>query len=264
MSSELLYGVDEWLIALVMLALLLLATEGGFRAGRKVRSRLDEGAKSQVGTISGAVLGLLALLLGFTFSMALSRFDNRKQLVVEESNAIGTAHLRSRLLPEPVRTEVGDLLRSYVDARLDFFRAGIDKDRLREAYDKTEQLQTQLWSQAAAAVEKDDRETTTGYFITSVNEVIDLHATRRAATENHVPEGVLLLLLIIALVALAALGYGCGLDGCRHFLSTTMMSVLIVLVITVTIDLDRPRRGLIHVSQASMVHLREDLHKSAP
>ena len=264
MSVELFYSVDEWLIALVMLALLLLATEGGFRAGRKVRSGLDEGAKAQVGTIAGAVLGLLALLLGFTFSMALSRFDLRKQLVLEESNAIGTAHLRSRLLPEPVRTETAGLLRSYVDARLDFFRAGIDKERLREAHDKTEQLQTQLWSQVAAAVAKDDRETTTGYFITSLNEVIDLHGARRAAMENHVPEGVLLLLFAIALVAAVALGYGCGLGGCRHFLSTTMTFVLIVMVVTVIIDLDRPRRGLILVSQESMIRLRDDLSHAAP
>ena len=187
MQGELLYNTNEWLIAFVMLALLLLATEVGFRIGYRTRVGVDEGAKSQVGTISGAIIGLLALLLGFTFAMALSRFDLRKQLVLEESNAIGTTYLRSRLLPEPVRTEVNGLLRSYVDSRLDFYRAGQDDERLREALERTKRLQGQLWAQVAAAVEKDDRETTTGYFITSLNDVIDLHSSRLTAMENHVP-----------------------------------------------------------------------------
>ena len=264
MSGELLYEVDEWIIPLVLLALFLLATEGGFRVGRKGRTGPDEDSKSHVGTISGTILGLLALLLGFTFSMSLSRFDHRKQLVLEEANAIGTTHLRSRLLPEPVRTEVDGLLRSYVDVRLELVRAGINQDRLKEAYDKTEQLQTQLWAQVAAALAKDDRETTTGYFITSLNEVIDLYSARRAAIENHVPEGVLLLLIIISLMAAVAQGYGCGLGRSRHFWSTTMMFVLIVMVITLIIDLDRPRRWLILVSQESMLRLQENLNKAAP
>jgi CDP-diglyceride synthetase len=122
MSGEFLYGVDQWLIAFMMMVLLLLSTEFGFRTGRKLRTGIEEGAKSQVSTISGAIIGVLALLLGFTFAMALARYERRKQLVLEESNAIGTAYLRSRLLPEPAGTEVAGLLRSYVGAGLDFYR----------------------------------------------------------------------------------------------------------------------------------------------
>ena len=264
MQGELLYNTNEWLIAFVMLALLLLATEVGFRVGLRTRRGVEESAKSQVGTITGAIIGLLALLLGFTFAMALSRFDLRKQLVLEESNAIGTTYLRSRLLPEPMKTDVRGLLHSYVETRLDYYRVGQGEEQLRKAVERTEELQDKLWAQATAAVEKDDREATTGYFITSLNEVIDLYSARLAATENHVPEIVLLLLFVLASVATATVAYGCGLGGHRHLFATTMVPILIVLVVTVIMDLDRPRRGFIRVSQESMTRLRDDMNRSAP
>jgi hypothetical protein len=263
MSGELFYGVSLWLIAVVMLGILVLVTEAGFRGARNVRTRLDETAKSQIGIISGAVLGLLALLLGFTFAMAQGRFELRQRLVLEESNDIRTAYLRTRLLPEPNRTEAADLLRSYVAARMDFYRAGADRERVEEAQNRTNQLQEQLWSNAVSAVAKDDREVTTGLFIESLKDVFDSRAKRFAAMDNHVPESVLLLLFIVALVAALSVGYGCGLGAHRHLFSTTMMTLLIVLVITEIIDLDRPRRGLIRVSQASMIHLQESMGPDA-
>jgi hypothetical protein len=264
MSGELLYGVSLWLIASVMLILLVLVTEAGYRAGGKVRSRLEETARSQVGVISGALLGLLALLLGFTFAMAQSRYALRQELVVEEANDIGTTYLRSRMLPEPNKTEIASLLRSYVEARLDFFRAGVDEEQLKEAQNKAIQLQNQLWSNATSAVQKDDRMATTGLFIQSLNNVIDTQAKRLAAMDNHVPESVLLLLFIVALMAMLGVGYGTGLSAHRNLFSTTMMSLLFMLVITVIIDLDRPRRGWIRVSQNSMIRLQESLSTDAP
>jgi hypothetical protein len=263
MSGELLYGASLWVIASIMLALLILVTEAGFRASGKVRSRLEEAAKSQVGVISGALLGMLALLLGFTFAMAQSRFELRQGLVLEESNDIGTAYLRTRLLPEPNQTEAASLLQSYVQARLDFHQGGIGEERMKDARQRTGQLQDQLWLNALNAVAKDDREVTTGLFIESLNDVFDSQAKRLAAMENHVPESVLLLLFIVAMVAALSVGYGCGLGAHRHLFSTTMMSLLIVLVITVIIDLDRPRRGLIRVSQASMIRLQESMSQDA-
>ncbi|HEY0322192.1 MAG TPA: hypothetical protein VGC66_14630 [Pyrinomonadaceae bacterium] len=135
---------------------------------------------------------------------------------------------------------------------------------MKEAQDKTTQLQNQLWSNAISAVAKDDREVTTGLFIDSLNNVIDNQEKRLAAMESHVPESILILLFIVALVAALGVGYGCGLGGHRHFFSTTMMSLLIVLVITVIIDLDRPRRGLIKVGQNSMIRLQQSLSTDAP
>lgn len=250
------YTVNEWVIALVVIVLLLLAIELGYRMGEKLAAGLTDSEKTPVFAISGALFGLLALLLGFTFSMSLDRFEQRKQLVLEESNSIGTAYLRSQLLPEPDRSAVAGLLRSYVDARLDFFNLRSDRAQFKGVIDRTEKLQNELWAHAANAVQKDDRPVTTGLFIQALNEVIDLHSDRVAAMENHVPESVLLILVLVPILSALLVGYGCGLEKRRHVLSTSIMALLIGVVIVVIIDLDRPKRGLILVSQGSMIDCR--------
>jgi hypothetical protein len=263
-SGEGLYGVNELVIALVVIGLLLLTIEIGYRVGDNIPPGLTDGAKSPVFAIAGAILGLLALLLGFTFTMSLNRFERRKQLVVQEANAIGTTYLRSELLPGSDRPAVAGLLRSYVDARLDFYNLRDDQAQFRAVIDRTEKLQDELWSYAANVVKKGDRSATTGLFIQSVNEVIDLHAERVAAMENHVPESVLLLLFFVALMAAVLVGHGCGLAKRRHLLSTSIMALLIGMVIITIIDLDQPHRGLIRVDQKSMIRLHDSMKNDAP
>ena len=264
MSGEMLYAVNEWVIALVVIVLLLLAIELGYRMGAKVPSGLSDSEKTPVLAISGALFGVLALLLGFTFSMSLDRFEQRKQLVLEESNAIGTAYLRSQLLPEPDRSAVPGILRSYVDARLDFFNLRNDPAQFKGVIDRTENLQDELWAHAANAVQKDDREVTTGLFIEALNEVIDLHSARVNAMENHVPGSVLLILILVAILSALLVGYGCGLEKRHHLLSTSIMALLIGVVIVVIMDLDRPTRGLIRVGQESMIRLHDSMKNETP
>ena len=141
MPEELFYYVNLWLILVASIGFFLLATEAGFLVGRRRQSTIDDRAISQIYTIQGAALGLLALLLGFTFSMAMSRYDTRRQMILEESNAIGTTFLRAQLLPDPPRKEVSNLLRRYVEVRLEFYEAGNDQKMLREVRNKTELLQ---------------------------------------------------------------------------------------------------------------------------
>jgi hypothetical protein len=258
-ADELLYDLDLWLIFLISIGALFLFTELGFHLGRRAASTTSDHARSQVGTIQGALLGLLALLLGFTFAMAMSRFEVRKQLILDEANAIGTTFLRTQLLPEPQRREIADLLRRYVRVRLEFYEAGTDNKKLDAVNNATAKLQAQLWSAGAALGEKDPRAVTFGLFLQSLNEVIDLHNKRLTALENHVPEIILILLYFVALVATGLIGYGCGLGEVRNFFVTVVASVLIAAVIMVIIDLDRPRRGLIRGSQQRLVELRDSL-----
>jgi hypothetical protein len=264
MRGEMFYDVNEVVIALVAIILLLLSIELGFRAAKRAPSDLTDSAKAPVLAIAGATLGLLALLLGFTFQMSLNRFNQRKDLVLKESNAITTAYLRARLLPEPDRTVVAGLLRAYVQNRLDFYNLREDPSQFQTVLTRSLQLQQELWSHAVSAVQKDDREVTTGLFIESLNEAIDLHANRISAMENHVPEPVLLLLISVAMMSALALGFACGLQNGRHFFVTTMMALLITMVIIVDLDLDRPRRGLIRVGQESMVRLHESIKNDGP
>jgi hypothetical protein len=264
MAGELFYEVNEFVIAVVVIVLLLLTIEVGYWVGHRVPPGITDSAKSPVLAISGTLFGLLALLLGFTFSMSLDRFEQRKQLVLQESNAIGTTYLRARLLPEPDRSAVAGLLRSYVDVRLDFYHLRENPAQFESVLQRTEKLQDELWSHAVSVVPKNEPPVTTGLFIESLNSVIDLYSERLAAMKNHVPEIVLLLLLLVALMSALLVGYGCGLMERRHRFSTTTMALLIALVITVIIDLDRPSRGLVRVSQESMIRLRDSMKKEIP
>jgi hypothetical protein len=209
--------------------------------------------------MQSAMMVLLALLLAFSFAMAEGRFDTRQQLVVDEANAIGTADLRSQMLTEPYQQEVRKSLRDYVDSRLAYYQAGIDPEKLLETSARTNQLQKDLWAEAMAAADHSVTPVLIALFISSLNDVIDLSAKRDAARRNHVPEIVYFFLFVVAGLSISILGFGTGLGNHRHFYLTTLVAFLVASAILVVMDLDRPRRGIIEVSQQSMVDLRNNL-----
>ena len=259
--EDLLWNLDGRIVLVGLIAVFLLAAELGFRAGRRhVRRAHDR--EPQVGTIQGALLGLLALLLGFSFAMAQSRYDARRALVLHEANAIGTAYLRAQLLHEPQASEIGDALRRYVDVRLRRLE-GMDEGGLAEAVRESERLHAYLWERAVSASRKDARPVVS-LVIAALNEVIDVHGARLAAFRNHVPDLVFLLLYFVAAVAMGVTGYASGLEGQRGFWPTVMTAVLVAVVITAVMDLDRPRHGFITVSQQSLIDLRDSLKPRSP
>jgi hypothetical protein len=196
--------------------------------------------------------------------MAISRYDTRRQLVLDEANAIGTTYLRAKLLPAPYQTQAADLLRQYVSNRLEYYDTGIDEARLQAVNEQAGQLQSWLWAIAIAASAQDNRAVSTGLFVQALNDTIDLQAKRLAAKRNTVPETVILLLLGVAAAAAAIIGYNSGLSNRRHVFAAITMIVLITAIIWVLVDLDRPSRGLILVSQQSMIDLQESLNKDVP
>lgn len=249
-----------WLILIASVVLFLGATQIGFFLGRQAqKSGVVEHSRTQISTIQVAILGLLALLLGFTFAMSMSRYDKRKQMVLEEANAIGTTYLRTQLLPQPPRQEISNLLRQYVDVRLEFYAAGVDEEKLHQAMAGAQKLHKQIWSYTPALGEKDPRAVTTGLFLLSLNEMIDLHAKRLTAMENHVPESALILLYLLSAIAVMIVGYASGVAGLRNWFVTMMLPFLIAVVINVIVDIERPRRGLIKVGQDRLIELRQTL-----
>ena len=264
MLGEMLFGLNEWLVLALAIALFLSASEIGFQLGRRGRPSNNDSTRSQVNMLQAASLGMLALLLGFTFSMALTRFETRKQLVLDEADAIGTTYLLAQLLPEPACKEVSGLLRRYVDVRLEFYQAGTDQRRLQKVDEDTKKLHRALWSHAIATGRQDPRAIPTGLFIQSLNDVIDLHDKRVTAMGNHVPESIFIVLLIVATLSLGLVGYGAGIGKDRSLLPTVISVILISSVILLIMDLDRPRRGLIKVSQQNMVDLQNSLKGTLP
>jgi hypothetical protein len=260
MATELLYQESAALIAVALLAVMLLGAELGYRLGRRGRQTHNELTRTQIISIQSATLGLLALLLGFTFAMALSRFEYRKQMVVQESNAIGTAALRSQFLPASLDAEVITLFRRYVEIRLESVLRTGQGSKEREQLDlEVRQIQLRLWSIANEAAEADPRSMPLGLFTHAMNEVIDIKTKRDIAVANHVPESVLLFLLAFAVLAAVVLGYGNGLAGGRIMSLTAAYCVIVLLVIVLIIDLDHPQQGLARTSQQSMIQLQEIL-----
>src|SRR5215470_5732470 len=150
-----LFDVHVWIFALVFFGLMLLAGELGFVVGRRSPARADQDIKTWIAAGEGAMLGVLGLLLAFTVAMAVSRFDTRRLLAVDEANAIGTAYLRTQLVPSPEGPEMADLFREYVDARLAFVHAGEDTRGIQTARDRSARLQTELWSRGTAFARQD-------------------------------------------------------------------------------------------------------------
>jgi hypothetical protein len=250
--SEPLDVIPLWGVFLITVAAILLAIECGFRLGQFRRQRSELEDKPPVGEMVGATLGLLAFMLAFTFGMAASRFEVRRGLVIDEANAIGTTYLRAGLLPEPYRGEVRRLLGEYVNVRLEAIRPG----KLREGISRSEKLQSQLWSQAAAVGEKNPASIVVGLFIGSLNEVIDLHAKRLALdVRNRIPTPIWAALYFMAVLGTAAMGYHAGLAGSGRSLAIVALVLAFSAVITLIADLDRPQAGLLRVSQQTMIDL---------
>ena len=245
-----------WGLFLTVVSLVLAAIEGGFRLG-SYRHRQSSGEKeAPVGAMVAATLGLLAFMLAFTFDMAASRFDTRKQLVLDEANAIGTTYLRTSMLPER-GDEIRALLRSYVDVRLDAIRSG----RVAEQILQSEDIQAQLWSVATALGLRHPDSIVVGLFVASLNEVIDLHAKRvTAGLRNRIPGAIWLALLMMATLSLAAMGYHAGLVGTIRSLAIVVVAVSFSAVIVLIADLDRPQEGSLTVSQQALIDLRQSMN----
>ncbi|MDH3441255.1 MAG: hypothetical protein OEM63_10910 [Gammaproteobacteria bacterium] len=251
------YSINSVVIAVSLFVLILLANEIAYRFARRSAATADDGITTQTNAIQAGILGLLALLLGFSFNMALQRFDARSSATIEETNAIGTAWLRTALLPGQYAAEIRSLLSDYVDARIESSKIDMaDPARREEAATQTLQLQAQLWQIVTDSAASDLPSAKISLVIQALNELIDSYGKRQAQLDKHVPEVVLLLLFVIFIVTGSILGAAAGLAGGRPLLATVSMAALIVLVIFIVIDLDRPRRGLIQVDQGSMLALR--------
>jgi hypothetical protein len=261
-TSDVLQGENDWLIALALLILTIVVTEIGFRSGRRVLWDHPDGAKDQVTAITTGALGLLVFLMALTFVMAVTRFEARKQLVLDEANAIGTTYLRGRLLPAPEKRQVSDLLRRYVDVRLELYGSGEDPQKRAKAIADSERMRGELWAQADVLSEKRPDSVPVGLFVQSLNDTFDLRARRLVARDDHVPPTVLFVLFLATVTVMALVGYGNGLYGRRNFVVTTLLSFLVAAVTLVILDLDRPERGFIRVSQDSMQRLQQELRRS--
>jgi hypothetical protein len=249
-----------WAVFALSLGIILLAAEIGYQIGR-LRHRSQHEKEPTVAGIVAAELGLLAFLLAFTFGLAASRFESRRETLLNEANAIGTTWLRAKMLPDPQRTEAKRLLREYVDARI----TAVQEGKLDSGVRRSEELHDQLWNTAIAASEKDAHSIPTGLFIQSLNDVIDLHAKRlMVGIRSRIPPTVWLALYAVMLLSFGSLGYFGGLSGGSRSPVVLLVAITISIVIWMIVDLDRPHEGQLRISQQPMIELRNSMEEPKP
>jgi hypothetical protein len=247
------------LIGVILFAAMCAAAAVGILVhGRQQKKTESEGG--QEGYIVSAVLGLLALLMGFTFSLAVDRFDARRQLVLEEANAIGTAYLRAQLLSEPHRSRMSTLLVRYTDNRIALAKATPGQTKALLAVNDA--LLTDIWAATSAAFETIKGLDFSSTYLDSVNALIDLDASRKTARLARVPAEVFAVLFVYLVVTAGVLGY--VLKGVRGRLAAAFLLALLTLSLLLILDIDRPVLGGIGESQRPMEELRKTLGSQPP
>jgi hypothetical protein len=228
----------------VTIGLIAGAGELGNRIG--LRPRGGEPGTSDIGTLTGAALGLLALLLAFSFSIALSRYDARRTMVLEEANAIGSTANFALMLPEPAQGTILNLLRGYTAVRIGL-GVPFDPAKIQRDIARSLELQSRLWQQAVAVSAAAPQSLPAYRFTASLNEMNNVHERRITALRYNVPAAVTLMLIGVAMVAMGFTGYHTGKNGARRRTAMLIMSLTVAVLIMLVIDLDRPARGLIEV-----------------
>lgn len=255
---EWLYGLSAAILYPATVVLISSAGEIGNWAG--LRQRGNSERTDDIGTLTGAALGLLALLLAFTFSIALTRYEARRDAVLAEANAIGSAANFALAMSDPAREMVLGLLHDYAEVRVGL---GVPYDPAKLARDLTTslELQSQLWAEGMTLTATAPQSLPVYRFVGSLNDLNNIHETRLSALRAHVPGEVMFMLLLVSSIAIGFAGYNTGMNGTNRSLPTVVMAVTIAGVVMIIIDLDRPARGFIRVPVQALVDAKDSIPK---
>ncbi len=255
-------GIDDIPILVIFAAtilVVLVAIEVGYRLGYARNRRSEDEKESPVSAMAGAILGLAAFMLAFTFGIVSERHAAKRALVREEAIAIRTAWHRSDFLPEADRAQAAEWLRKYVDARVSFAQGGsLERSRVDSLLAETEQLQSSLWSMAVANARKDMNSDVAALYIDSLNEINGIHATRVAVSlQARVPSEIWLVLYCISALGMVSVGYQTGIAASKRSLAWPILALSFALAFALIAALDRPDSGILKVTQQPLIDLRD-------
>lgn len=250
------FSFSGYIIAFLFFILTLVFYRFGFWLRNKKIKSSKASEDQDLGSLNGAMMGLLALLMAFTFGMANSRYDTRRQLVVEEANAIGTAILRTDVYPDSIRGVLRGMLKEYLEARIGFYQAGMNTALVYDFFEKGNALSSSIWTTAATYARTDDVTTRTSQLLPALNAMIDIVTTRKAAGEANLPPSILYFLFALCFCVAFMMGY--DKKNRLDWIVATGFSLMLSITIYIILDLDRPRRGLINLDKPNekMVELR--------
>lgn len=246
-------------VAVIMLSCFFLVMTIGYLSGRRQRKQEDlvEKREKTAGTLTGAMLAFLGFMLAISISMADSKFQERRKLVLDEANAISTSSLRAQAIGGVHGTEIVHLLESYTKLRLEFYEAGEDKAKLQKVYDQSQIVQKSIWEHASA-IAKAAPTNISGILLVSLNQTFDLGTSRRWVLEVRIPPYVINLLLVFSLLSMGIMGYYFGICGIYHPVLSGILFVALTFMILLIMDLDRPRSGYIKPEQSPLKWLVEE------
>jgi len=256
MHASFLSGLDAFQISLTLfIVMLLVYFTAKMMAGlRPFQSYVDD----TINPIEGSLLGLLALLLAFTFSMSASRYEARRNVMVTEANDIGTVILRCDLYPDSTRNNLRSYLKDYVEARVNYFQAGENISKESAALASTEAIGKLIWSEVAIASRQKDNLVASNQMIPALNAMLDIVTNRSAEKNATVPDSILWLLFMLCLVCSFILGFRKSTNK-NPFIISMVFSLMVCACIHLIIDLDRPRKGFINMkdTQQYIIDLRK-------
>ena len=256
------HGLVVLLFAVGLFLGMLMLLEVGRRIGARRLAEDPTGAEAGVGAVEGAVFALLGLLIAFTFSEAASRFDTRRQLIIEETNDIGTAYLRLDLLPADAQPGLREKFRQYLDARLEVYRKIPDMAAVNEEMAKANRLQLEIWRQSVAASRAPGASAAAPMLLLpALNAMIDITTTRTMAGQIHPPAVIFALLFGLALVSSLLVGYGMAGSKARNWLHMFGLALVMAVSVYVILDIEYPRLGFIRVDafDQALVDLRDSM-----
>ena len=246
------------IIAFVLLIIIFLSYLAGAQLGNYQKKYNPEAKADGVGPLEGALLGLLALLLSFTFSMSASRFDKRNSLIVDEANNISTVVLRADMYPDSIRSLFKNDLREYIEARIAYYKAGNDKLLINKSLADATRIFNTLWQRANELSRNSTTTIPHSLMIPALNDISDVVTSRDAARVARVPDPIIWLLIILSILGSLIIGYSRK-EKKSDWIVLSVYALMTVVTIYTIIDLDRPRQGMINTDTAhqKMIELRE-------
>jgi hypothetical protein len=235
----------------------------GRRVGMRRRARMLDDSTGSTGTVDATIFGLMGLLLAFTFSGAASRWEWRRNLIVQEANDIGTAYLRLDLLPPESQPQLRDTFRKYVGARLAIYRKLPDIDAAKKELARAQVIQDQLWRQVVSAAKDSDSPAVMMLVLSNVNEMLDITTTRTAATQAHLPGIVFAMLGATVLACSLLAGYNMAWNQHRSWVHIASYTILVSVAVYLILELEYPRLGFVRIEAADDLLIQEldKMHK---
>lgn len=254
--SQPLDALPLWAVYPLIVVIMVAALVGGYYSARARQKDKETGSDRGVGAVAGATLGLMALLMAFVVGFGVNVWNERRDLVVSEANAIGTTYLRAGYLEEPYKSDSRALLLEYADQRV----AAMQPGNLEAAKARSEEIHSELWVIVEDLVGDGNTAATFGLYVSALNEVIDLHTERvNMGLYVRIPPFLVIAVLVIAVLSLFLVGMQMGYTERRSLLAPIVMVLVLSSVVYVIVDMDRAIEGLFQVPWQALVDLQAQL-----